>query len=210
MVAVMAWEWSPYLVDGGTRADAMTGLDGGFNNSLAAMFAGAPPEIQSQLRIMSAYRSPERQQQLWDDALVKYGSPAAARKWVAPPGNSKHNHGQAVDLRYLGDEAKAWAHANAAQYGLYFPMAHEPWHIEPVGSRDGHAHAGNARASGNALASGNGNANDKAAGQNALAPQPQQQQIPQLQGLDPRDFMTANALAAPLQFATGRNYLTGA
>lgn len=192
----MAWEWSPYLVDGGTRADAMTGLDGGFNNSLAAMFAGAPPEIQSQLRIMSAYRSPERQQQLWDDALVKYGSPEAARKWVAPPGNSKHNHGQAVDLRFLGDEAKKWVHANAGQYGLYFPMAHEPWHIEPVGSRDGHAHAGNA------LAAGNGNATDKAAGQNALAPQQQDDER-----FVPRQFVQQSQGGPLVQFA--RNALSG-
>ena len=195
----MAWEWSPYLVDGGTRADAMTGLDGGFNNSLAVMFAGAPPEIQSQLRIMSAYRSPERQQQLWDDALVKYGSPEAARKWVAPPGNSKHNHGQAVDLRFLGDEAKAWVHANAEQYGLYFPMSHEPWHIEPVGSRGGKS-GGHKQ---NALArQAQPPAQGQAPSQNALAaPQRQQMPIPQAQYLDPRAFMVQNALAPVAQFS---------
>ena len=142
----MAWEWSPYLVDGGTRPDAITELNDQFETSLANLFAGAPPEIQQQLRVMSAYRSPERQQQLWNEALVKYGSPEAARKWVAPPGNSQHNHGNAVDLRFLGDDAQKWVHANAANYGLAFPMAHEPWHIEPVGARGGHNHGGNALA----------------------------------------------------------------
>lgn len=200
----MAWEWSPYLVDGGTRADAMTGLDGGFNNSLAAMFAAAPPEIQSQLRIMSAYRSPERQAQLWDDALVKYGSPEAARKWVAPPGNSKHNHGQAVDLRFLGDDAQKWVHANAAQYGLAFPMAHEPWHIEPVGARGGHNHGGNALAGGQPAPQGMPSG-QPGQPQNALAPQDNRFQPVQLVagGLDPRAFMTQpNALAPVAQYTT--------
>lgn len=197
----MEWDWNPYLVDGGTRPDAMTGLQGGFNNSLAAMFAGAPPEIQAQLRVMSAYRSPERQAQLWEEALAKYGSPEAARKWVAPPGNSKHNHGQAVDLRFLGDEAKNWVHANAAQYGLHFPMAHEPWHIEPVGSRGGSQSGGHAH-SGNALASSQAPAQP---GQNALARERQAFEPQQIvaAGLDPRAFMTPqNALAPVAQFTT--------
>ena len=198
----MEWDWNPYLVDGGTRPDAISGLQGGFNNSLAAMFAAAPPEIQGQLRVMSAYRSPERQAQLWEEALAKYGSPEAARKWVAPPGNSKHNHGQAVDLRFLGDEAKNWVHANAAQYGMNFPMSHEPWHIEPIGSRgghtpnDGHAHSGNAFASRQAPAQ---------PGQNALARERQAFEPQQIvaAGLDPRAFMTQqNALAPVAQYTT--------
>ncbi len=199
----MEWDWNPYLVDGGTRPDAISGLQGGFNNSLAAMFAGAPPEIQAQLRVMSAYRSPERQAQLWEEALAKYGSPEAARKWVAPPGNSKHNHGQAVDLRFLGDDAQKWVHANAAQYGLHFPMSHEPWHIEPVGSRggahspnDGRAHSGNAFASQQAPTH---------PGQNALARERQAFEPQQIvaAGLDPRAFMTQpNALAPVAQFTT--------
>ncbi len=202
----MEWDWNPYLVDGGTRPDAISGLQGGFNNSLAAMFAGAPPEIQAQLRVMSAYRSPERQAQLWEEALAKYGSPEAARKWVAPPGNSKHNHGQAVDLRFLGDEAKNWVHANAAQYGLQFPMAHEPWHIEPVGSRGGSQSGGRAHG-GNALASTQAPAQP---GQNALAPQQQDRQplqLAQMADSGPLVEFTRNAFAGPIVDASAR-YLT--
>jgi hypothetical protein len=84
---------------------------------------------------MSGFRSPERQAQLWQNALSKYGSPEAARKWVAPPGRSQHNHGNAVDLRYLNPQATAWAHENAARFGLNFPLSNENWHIEPVGAR---------------------------------------------------------------------------
>lgn len=85
------------------------------------------------IQIYSGYRSPERQAQLYADALKKYGSPQAARKWVAPPGRSQHNFGNAADLRYGSDEAKAWAHSNASKYGLNFRMPHEPWHIEFAG-----------------------------------------------------------------------------
>lgn len=130
-----AWDWSPYLVGGGLRPDAMTGLDADFNSALVNLFSAAPEDIRGNLRVTSAYRSPEIQQKLFSDALAKYGSEAAARKWVAPPGKSRHNHGLAVDLKYLDDTARQWAHQNAANFGLHFPMSHEPWHIEMVGSR---------------------------------------------------------------------------
>lgn len=132
-----AWDWSPYLTGGGTRADAMSGLDPNFAGALQRMFAEAPPEVQAEMRILSAYRSPEIQAQLYADALERYGSEAEARRWVAPPGNSRHNHGQAVDLSYLGDAARAYAHENAARYGLHFPLSNEDWHIEPMGAGGG-------------------------------------------------------------------------
>ena len=64
--------------------------------------------------------------------MKKYGSAAKARKWVAPPGKSQHNHGNAADLRYANDAARKWAHENAARFGLHFRMGNEPWHIEPI------------------------------------------------------------------------------
>jgi len=126
-----------YAVGGATRPDSFSGLSPEFAGSLAAMFGGAPPEIQSVLRISSGYRSPQRQGELWQAALAKYGSEEAARKWVAPPGRSNHNHGQAVDLKFLDPRAQAWVHANAKQYGLHFPLSNENWHIEPIGARGG-------------------------------------------------------------------------
>jgi len=83
------------------------------------------------LSITSGYRSPEEQTTLWNNAVKKYGSPAEAQKWVAPPGHSNHNKGLAADL---GGNLQL-AHKLAAQYGLTFPMSWEPWHIEPVGIR---------------------------------------------------------------------------
>lgn len=134
---MQGWDWTPYLVGGGTRPDAMTGLQEPFRNALTQMFMAAPEDVRNSLRIMSAYRSPEIQAQLWQAALDKYGSPEAARKWVAPPGNSFHNKGLAVDFSYLDPSAREWAHANAGNFNLHFPMSWEPWHIEYVGTRDG-------------------------------------------------------------------------
>lgn len=128
----------------GKGIDHVDGLTEDFATNLSAMFQDAPPEIRAGLQVGSGYRSEERQAQLWEDALKKYGSPEAARKWVAPPGNSQHNHGNAVDIWYNGTrldkapaEVRDWVHANAGKYGLRFPMGHEPWHIEPNGARNG-------------------------------------------------------------------------
>ncbi len=134
---------SAYAVEGGARAGAIEGLQPGFSAGIGQMFADAPPEIKEGLRIGSAYRSVERQAELWEQALAKYGSVAEARKWVAPPGKSQHGEGQAVDLKYASPEVKKWVHENAARYGMHFPLSNEPWHMEPIGARGGdHAHEG--------------------------------------------------------------------
>lgn len=128
---------------------AVDNLDNSFATNLAAMMQDAPPEIRKGLGIYSGYRSPERQAELFGAAVKKYGSPAAARKWVAPPGHSQHNEGRAVDLGYNGSslshapkEVVDWVHQNASKYGLYFPMKHEPWHVEPMGTRGSAQFAG--------------------------------------------------------------------
>lgn len=86
--------------------------------------------------VTSGTRTRERQQQLFDAAVEKYGSEEAARKWVAPPGTSMHEKGLAADLSF-GPGAREWARANAGRFGLGFPMAHEPWHVEAVEARTG-------------------------------------------------------------------------
>lgn len=136
------YDWTPYLTGGGTRADALSGLDQKFLTTLSRLHGEAPEEIRRQLRIGSGYRSPERQQELWDAAAPKYPDPEVRDNWVARPGQSNHGRGMAVDFNYGNDEARAYAHANAKRYGLYFPMDHEPWHIEMMGARGDHSGAG--------------------------------------------------------------------
>src|SRR5215471_14765346 len=130
-------ELAPYL-DRDKDKSHITGMLPEFRGRLATMLQNAPPEIRNQLTINSGYRSPERQAQLYAQAVAKYGA-GGARKWVAPPGHSEHNRGDAADLGFGSDAARQWVHANAAKYGLKFPMGHEPWHIEASETRGGPA-----------------------------------------------------------------------
>lgn len=86
--------------------------------------------------IGSGYRDNAKQAQLYAAALAKYGSPAVARLWVAPPGASNHNRGVAADLQYSSPQGMAAVRAAAPDYGLTFPLGNENWHIEPQGIRD--------------------------------------------------------------------------
>lgn len=112
-----------------TDAKPITGLDPSFSSAINALIAASG----GKLYIKSGFRDVAEQQQLWDSAVKRYGSPEAARKWVAPPGHSNHNKGLAVDL---GGDTQL-AHDLAPRFGLVFPMSWEPWHIEPVHARDG-------------------------------------------------------------------------
>lgn len=123
-------------IQGAARPDSFSGMNPGFRAGLYNMLSAAPPDIAGQIKVKSGYRSVARQRELWEQALKKYGSPSAARKWVAPPGNSQHNLGFASDLSYASDAARKWAHENAGKYGLSFPLANENWHIELAGARN--------------------------------------------------------------------------
>lgn len=80
------------------------------------------------MTITSGWRSPEFQQQLLDDAVMTYGSLAAARQYVQTPERSRHVLGQAVDIG--GPAADQWLQANGARFGLCRIYANEPWHFE--------------------------------------------------------------------------------
>lgn len=108
-------------------ADTTTeGLNPQFMTPLEAMIQASGGRIW----INSGYRSEERQAQLYQGAVAKYGA-ANAGKYVAPPGHSNHNFGLAADL---GGDLEL-AHQLAPQFGLVFPMSWEPWHIEPPWAR---------------------------------------------------------------------------
>ena len=125
-----------YLVNP-DRVSHIEGLNPAFSGALGQLYGAAPPEIRNNLQILSGHRDIDHQKRLFDAAVKKYGSVSAARKWVAPPGKSQHNHGHAVDFRYGNDAARDWTHTNAEKFGLNFPMSHEPWHAEMAGARTG-------------------------------------------------------------------------
>ena len=131
---------------GRTDKDAshISGLTDVFSVKLSRFFQAAPPEIRDRLGVYSGARSNERQAELWQEALKKYGSVDEARRWVAPPGKSEHNSGNAADVSYDGQSLKnappevvKWVHENAEKYGLKFPLGNENWHIEDSGTRGG-------------------------------------------------------------------------
>ena len=76
----------------------------------------------------SGWRSPEYQEQLLREAVVKYGSEAAAARWVATPNTSAHVSGDAVDIGPSG--AAAWLSEHGAEDGLCQIYGNEPWHYE--------------------------------------------------------------------------------
>jgi D-alanyl-D-alanine carboxypeptidase len=75
----------------------------------------------------SGWRSQAYQERLLHDAISKYGSEAAAARWVATPDTSPHVSGQAVDV---GRSGAAWLAVHGASYGLCQIYANEPWHYE--------------------------------------------------------------------------------
>ena len=213
----MDLDFSPYAVGGAqARSDSFTRLDPNFATGVygltqAAHSAGIP------LQITSAYRSPELQAQLYASALERYGSPQAARRWVAPPGRSQHNYGTAVDfalngslIRDADSPAAQFIRNNAAQYGLSVPMSWEPWQVEPVGSRDGsRPQAAMTTSNATALSPGNATAlspgaalNFRGAPQMAMQPTQPQGLLGQL-GIQRRDPTAQGETALPFYRRNG-------
>lgn len=137
-------DFSPYAVGGALRPDSFSGLTPDFRSNLWGMLQAAEQDLgPDALKITSAYRSPELQASLFADAVSRYGSPQAARRWVAPAGRSQHNLGNAVDfagpggglLRDANSREAVWLRENAPRFNLAVPMDWEPWQVELAGAR---------------------------------------------------------------------------
>jgi zinc D-Ala-D-Ala carboxypeptidase len=76
----------------------------------------------------SGWRSTEYQEQLLQQAVLKYGSEEEAARWVATPNASAHVSGHAVDIGR--SDATAWLSEHGAEYGLCQIYSNEPWHYE--------------------------------------------------------------------------------
>ena len=74
----------------------------------------------------SGYRPDWYQARLFKAAVKKYGSEAAARKWVAPPGRSRHRF---KDWRAAADATEGAA-LDGATPAILRPMSWEPWHVQ--------------------------------------------------------------------------------
>jgi len=80
------------------------------------------------LYVDSGWRSRKYQEQLFRQAVSEYGSAAKAARWVAIPGTSTHESGNAVDLG--PSDADAWLSKHGAAFGLCQIYRNEPWHYE--------------------------------------------------------------------------------
>jgi hypothetical protein len=106
---------------------AVTRLD---PHLLAALRAAATDAAASGITFVvnSGWRSRAYQEQLFKEAVARYGSPAAAERWVARPGTSVHEAGEAVDIG--GSGAAAWLSRHGRAYGLCQIYRNESWHYE--------------------------------------------------------------------------------
>ena len=78
--------------------------------------------------VSSGWRSQKYQEQLFREAVSKYGSEEEAARWVATPGTSAHESGDAVDIG--PSDAAGWLSEHGAMYGLCRVYSNEPWHYE--------------------------------------------------------------------------------
>ena len=122
---------------GGAVPDGTTVLDGGVPGVanldpalLGALRRAAADAAVDGVEIVvdSGWRSPEYQQRLLQEAILKYGSAERAARWVATPNTSAHVSGDAVDIGR--SDATAWLSRYGSGYGLCQIYGNEPWHYE--------------------------------------------------------------------------------
>ncbi len=85
------------------------------------------------LYISSGFRTLERQRELFEAAIEKYGSESEAARWALPSQVSHHPDGLAIDVNYPGaPDGARWLEENGYRYGLCRVYANEWWHFEGV------------------------------------------------------------------------------
>ena len=97
-------------------------------NLLHALRQAATDAAGVEFDVNSGWRSRKYQEQLFREAVAKYGSKKEAARWVAIPGTSAHESGDAVDIG--STDATAWLSRYGAAYGLCRIYGNEPWHFE--------------------------------------------------------------------------------
>jgi zinc D-Ala-D-Ala carboxypeptidase len=157
LIDVLRSEHHDALVPRRDLRDALAEADGGvsddttvFDEEIAGV-ANLDPALLGALRraatnaaddgveffVNSGWRSPKEQEQLFREAVSKYGSEEEAARWVSTPNTSAHVSGDAVDIGPSG--ATAWLKKHGAKYGLCQIYRNEPWHyvLRPTAIEDG-------------------------------------------------------------------------
>lgn len=118
------------------------GLQPDMRHNLFGMATDYAKMTGKKFHLNSAHRDVDYQAKLFDKKYnqLKKKHPnwsheqlyKATRKWVAPPGNSMHNWGVAIDApgKQLN---KAKSLGLFKKWGLHRPLSHEDWHMEAAG-----------------------------------------------------------------------------
>jgi zinc D-Ala-D-Ala carboxypeptidase len=110
-----------------SKLPAVANLDPALRTALRAAATDAARN-GVELDVNSGWRSRAYQERLFREAVRTYGSAAKAERWVARPGTSVHEAGDAVDLG--PSSADAWLARYGAAFGLCQVYGNEPWHFE--------------------------------------------------------------------------------
>lgn len=85
--------------------------------------------------LADGWRSERYQDYLFAQAVQEYGSEEEASRWVKRGDQSKHVHGEAVDIATA--DAMDWLNRFGAEYGLCQVYANEAWHFELLAADTG-------------------------------------------------------------------------
>lgn len=118
-----------FQIRGGANTD---GLNAGFQSNLVGMAKEYYEQTGKQIPVNSGYRSLEEQAHLYATKPKGY---------AARPGRSIHNFGGALDTdSVIGNDLEK--RGLLKKYGMERPLAHEKWHIQPMGLTLAAARAG--------------------------------------------------------------------
>jgi hypothetical protein len=106
---------------------AVTKLDSALRAALR-LAADDAAAMGVELDVNSGWRSYAYQKQLFEQAVAEHGSAADAERWVARPGTSVHEAGDAVDIGPAS--AATWLANHGGAFGLCQVYDNEPWHYE--------------------------------------------------------------------------------
>ena len=109
------------------ESPAVTNLDPDLLRALRQAARDAA-EFRVEIVVNSGWRSPEYQELLFRQAVLKYGSAEKAARWVATADTSSHVSGHAADIG--PSRATAWLSKHGAEYRLCQIYRNEPWHYE--------------------------------------------------------------------------------
>ena len=122
----MAHNPDPPLLNGAAhRSDSYSSMKRDFRNRLDALYAAMPAQYRRGFGVTSGYRSEAMQNRL---------RRAPHKRGYVAMGKSHHTIGDAADL-HASSGCFRWMKSHSRQFGLYFPMIWERWHIQSLPSR---------------------------------------------------------------------------